>query len=230
MTTNSSAIILILVIEDEDNLREGICSILEHYGYEVISAATGAEGIKLILNKIPDIIICDIMLPDISGYEVFERVKQMSKSIFNSKVNLLSTAFIFLTAKATRSDIRLGMNMGADDYISKPFSKEELFLSISARLDKLQELKRLQKREQSFAIESHHFSNSVLKGLTKKEAYIFDLISQGYTSEDIAKILFLSRKTIENHRNNISRKLKLNGPNSLVNYAIRSKGTKTLKS
>lgn len=219
---------LILVVEDEDVLREGICDLIEYFGYEAISAATGAEGLKLVLQRIPDIVLCDIMLPDMDGYEVLRRIKEIPNSAFNTKVNLLSTAFIFLTAKATHTDIRLGMNLGADDYIAKPFSKEELFNSIHARLEKLQELRKMQMHESLFANDSQKVPDGRLETLTKKETCIFDLIARGYTSEEIARTLFLSKRTIENHRSNISRKLNLSGPNSLVSYAIRSRVAKSL--
>lgn len=176
----------------------------------------------------PDIIICDIMLPDIDGYEVLRRIKEIPNSAFKTKVNLLSTAFIFLTAKATHSDIRIGMNLGADDYICKPFSKEELQQSIRARLEKLQRLRKLQVHEQDIADNSQRVLNQKLEVLTKKETCIFNLIAQGFTSEEIAKTLFLSKRTIENHRNNISRKLNLNGPNSLLSFAIRSKALRPM--
>ena len=120
---------LILVIEDEKALRENISEIIAHYGFRVISTSTGEEGIRIALEFIPDIIICDIMLPGIDGFEVFIQVKQ--------RPQLPATAFIFLTAKSTRSDTRIGMNMGADDYLTKPFTKEELINSIRARLEKL---------------------------------------------------------------------------------------------
>lgn len=221
---------LILVIEDEDVLREGICKLIEHFGYEAIPAKTGGEGLKLLLHKIPDIVLCDIMLPDMDGYEVLRRTKEMHSSIFSSKVSVLSTAFIFLTAKATHADIRLGMNLGADDYITKPFSKEELFNSIRARLEKLKELRKLRMLDSNCADQNRTDSNEKIENLTKKEACIFDLVAQGHTSEEIARILFLSRRTVENHRNNISRKLNLSGPNSLVSFAIRSRMSKSPKS
>jgi two-component system OmpR family response regulator len=215
---------LILIIEDEDALRDGICRLIEYFGYEAISAATGSEGLKLAIQRTPDIILCDIMLPDMDGYEILRRVKEMPDSIFK-RMTPLSTAFIFLTAKATHADIRQGMNLGADDYIAKPFSKEELFTSIHARLEKLQTLRKLQMKSELCSFDAKKAQDEKLVTLTKKEAFIFDLIAQGYTSEEISRKLFLSRRTIENHRNNISRKLNLSGPNSLVSYAIRSRIT-----
>lgn len=200
---------LILVIEDEKTLRENISEIIAHYGCRVISTSTGEEGITISLEYIPDIIICDIMLPGIDGFEVFARVKQIPQ--------LLSTAFIFLTAKSTRSDTRTGMNMGADDYLTKPFTKEELINSIRARLEKISKKSKHQ-LEKDGLIEA---TLEKLASLTKAERKVLNAISEGYTTPQVAQKLFVSKKTIENHRVNISRKLNLSGPNSLISFALR---------
>lgn len=200
---------LILVIEDEKALRENIAEIIAHYGFRIISTPTGEEGIRMALEFIPDIIICDIMLPGIDGFEVFTRVKQIPQ--------LPATAFIFLTAKSTRSDTRIGMNMGADDYLTKPFTKEELINSIRARLEKLSKKSKHQ-LENDELIEA---TIEKLTSLTKAERKVLNAISEGYTTPQIAQKLFVSKKTIENHRVNISRKLNLSGPNSLISFALR---------
>ncbi|AEJ01078.1 two component transcriptional regulator, LuxR family [Nitrosomonas sp. Is79A3] len=200
---------LILVIEDEKALRENIAEIIAHYGFRVISTPTGEEGIRMALEFIPDIIICDIMLPGIDGFEVFTRVKQIPQ--------LPATAFIFLTAKSTRSDTRIGMNMGADDFLTKPFTKEELINSIRARLEKLSKKSKHQ-LENDELIEA---TLEKLTSLTKAERKVLNAISEGYTTPQIAQKLFVSKKTIENHRVNISRKLNLSGPNSLISFALR---------
>ncbi|WP_394808255.1 response regulator transcription factor [Nitrosomonas sp.] len=200
---------LILVIEDEKTLCENISEIIAHYGFRVISTPTGEEGITIALKYAPDIIICDIMLPGIDGFEVFARVKQIPQ--------LPPTAFIFLTAKSTRSDTRIGMNMGADDYLTKPFTKEELINSIRARLEKLSKKSKHQ-LEKDELIEA---TLEKMTSLTKTERKILNAISEGYTTPQIAKKLFVSKKTIENHRVNISRKLNLSGPNSLISFALR---------
>lgn len=116
----------ILVIEDEDTIRELISDILENEGYEVSSAPNGQEGIRLVTETNPDLILCDIMMPALSGYDVLARVRSVSQAE--------ATPFIFLTAKASRSDQRHGMEMGADDYLSKPFTRLELLNAVNARL------------------------------------------------------------------------------------------------
>ena len=202
---------LILVIEDEKALRENICAIIEHYGFRVISASSGEEGIKMTMECMPQIIICDIMLPGIDGFEVFNRTQKLSQP--------MPAAFIFLTAKSTRNDTRTGMDMGADDYLTKPFTQVELINSIRARLDKLSKITIHQQSNDTI-------SEAMLKKLsvlTKAERKVLSAISEGFTTPQIAQRLFLSKKTIENHRVNISRKLNLSGPNSLLNFALRLK-------
>ncbi|GJL76870.1 response regulator transcription factor [Nitrosomonas sp.] len=201
----------ILLIEDEKALRENIAEIIAHYGYHIISAPTGEEGVKKALQFMPDIIVCDIMLPGIDGYDVFTQVKQIPQ--------LLSTAFIFLTAKSTRADTRTGMNMGADDYLTKPFTKEELINSIKARVEKLTQIRK-NRTEKDTLIEP---ALEKMAGLTKTERRVLNKISEGFTTPQIAQKLFVSKKTIENHRVNISRKLNLSGPNSLISFALRLK-------
>lgn len=203
---------LILIIEDEKSLRDNISEIIRHYDYRVISAPSGEEGIKSALEFIPDIIICDIMLPGIDGFDVLTRLKQIPQ--------LSSTAFIFLTAKSTRSDTRTGMNMGADDYLTKPFTKEELINSIKARIEKL--TKALNTRDERDKSLETTLDN--IPVLTKTERKVLTKISEGFTTPQIAQKLSVSQKTIENHRVNISRKLNLSGPNSLINFALRLRG------
>lgn len=206
---------LILVIEDEKALCKNISEIIEHYGFRVMSASTGEEGIKLAEEFTPDIIISDIMLPGIDGFEMFGRVKQLPQ--------LKRSAFIFLTAKSTRSDARAAMNMGADDYITKPFTKEELINSVRTRLDKLSRLNEHQLENNELA----DATSKNLSSLTKTEHKVLNEISEGRTTPQIAQKLFVSKKTIENHRVNISRKLDLSGPNSLIKFALQLKTQKS---
>ncbi len=116
----------ILLIEDEKNIRESIEEILTLNGYEVISAQDGKSGYLKAINIKPDLIICDIMMPNMDGYEVLSQIRE-TKSIATS-------AFIFLTALSQRENRRKGVNLGADDYITKPFKIDELLKSIESRL------------------------------------------------------------------------------------------------
>jgi len=117
---------LILVIEDNFDVRENIVEILELASYNVITADNGRRGIELAQQEKPDLIICDIMMPELDGYGVLHL---LSKSPKTSTI-----PFVFLTAKTERNDIRKGMSLGADDYLTKPFDDVELLDAVEIRL------------------------------------------------------------------------------------------------
>lgn len=117
---------LILVIEDENALRLNLAEILELADFSVISAADGNTGLHLAKYKYPDLILCDIMMPGLDGYEVLRQLRNDPKC---AKIPL-----IFITAKVDRDDIRQGMGLGADDYITKPCQPAEILTAVNARL------------------------------------------------------------------------------------------------
>lgn len=118
----------ILVIEDNPEILENTAEILELSNYTVITAANGKEGVAQALANNPDLIVCDIMMPELDGYGVLHMVQK--------NPGLQSTPFIFLTAKTEKDEIRRGMSLGADDYITKPFDPTELLNAIEGRLKK----------------------------------------------------------------------------------------------
>jgi signal transduction histidine kinase len=118
----------ILIIEDEAPLREEIVDWLTFEGYESVGAENGEIGIACALRDLPDLILCDVTMPYLDGYSVLLGVRANPATA--------ATAFVFMTARATHEDIRKGMISGADDYITKPFTREELLQTIQARLDK----------------------------------------------------------------------------------------------
>lgn len=122
----------ILIIEDNTDIRESAAEILELSNYLVIQAADGKAGVELSLQHLPDIILCDIMMPVLDGYGVLH--------MLNKNPATAAIPFIFLTAKAERVDIRKGMEMGADDYLTKPFDDVELLTAIESRLNKKKQL------------------------------------------------------------------------------------------
>ena len=123
----------ILLIEDNENIRNNAAEILELTNYQVFTAENGKTGVELALRENPDLIICDIMMPVLDGYGVLHML-QKNPSTKN-------TPFIFLTAKTERTDFRKGMELGADDYITKPFSGTELLNAVESRLKKVDLLK-----------------------------------------------------------------------------------------
>jgi DNA-binding NarL/FixJ family response regulator/anti-sigma regulatory factor (Ser/Thr protein kinase) len=117
-----------LVIEDEAPLRQEILESLGFEGFEATGAENGWAGVQMARDRAPDLVICDIMMPELDGYGVLEALRSDSTTA--------TTPFIFLTAKSLRDDMRRGMELGADDYITKPFSSTELLAAVRARLDR----------------------------------------------------------------------------------------------
>lgn len=118
----------ILVIEDEELVRLNLVEMLEAEDYEVVGAPNGMIGVMWALDCIPNLVICDIMMPELDGYDVLETLRQDPVTA--------TIPFIFLTAKADKASIRQGMELGADDYLTKPFTRSELLQSIRTRLKK----------------------------------------------------------------------------------------------
>ncbi|WP_192823461.1 response regulator [Rufibacter sp. LB8] len=122
----------ILIIEDNLDIRESSAEILELSGYDVMQAPDGKVGVDLALQHLPDLILCDIMMPEMDGFGVLYLLRKNQATA--------TIPFIFLTAKAERVDIRKGMEMGADDYLTKPFDDMELLVAVESRLTKKQQL------------------------------------------------------------------------------------------
>ncbi len=133
----------ILVIEDMPDVRENIQEILEISGFQVVVAADGAEGVDKALDERPDLILCDVMMPRLDGFTVL--------NILSKRPETSDIPFVFLTAKTEKEDLRKGMDLGADDYLTKPFTVEELLKVIETRLKKSQRLKDFNKTEQSLS-------------------------------------------------------------------------------
>ena len=122
----------ILLIEDDEIIRKNTAELLEMAGYAVLTAENGQLGVAQALATKPDLVVCDIMMPVLDGYGVLQ--------IFNQNARLAGVPFIFLTAKTERLELRRGMALGADDYLTKPFDKAELLSAIGGRLNRFQHL------------------------------------------------------------------------------------------
>lgn len=118
----------ILVIDDNNDIRENTAEILELAGYQTFTAENGKKGVELAIKQKPSVIVCDIMMPELDGYGVLHLLRK--------NPDTQNIPFIFLTAKTERSDFRKGMEMGADDYITKPFEDIELLNAVEIRLRK----------------------------------------------------------------------------------------------
>lgn len=162
----------ILIIEDNPEVRENTSEILELSGYDVIDSENGKAGVKKAISELPDLIVCDIMMPELDGYGVLHL---LSKNPTTSAI-----PFIFLTAKSEKDDFRKGMSMGADDYITKPFDETDLLTAIENRLKKSEAIKQqftgeldqvqsLLNVSSSLAELEELSKNQTLKSYTKKE-------------------------------------------------------------
>ncbi|AFZ19118.1 hybrid sensor histidine kinase/response regulator [Allocoleopsis franciscana] len=161
----------ILVIEDEDDIRESLEDILTAENFEVITAENGRIGMQLAQENVPDLIICDIMMPDLDGYGVVEQLRQSPSTA--------TVPFIFLTAKATPVDRRQGMELGADDFLTKPFTIQELLRAISARLKKQVAFERkaqsqLDELRGNITHALPHELNTPLNGILSYSGLLFD--------------------------------------------------------
>ncbi|MHC5730111.1 MAG: response regulator transcription factor, partial [Nostoc sp.] len=118
----------ILIIEDEEAVRENLLDMLEAEDFETLAAANGRIGLHLAISEVPDLILCDLMMPELDGHGVLRALRQ--------EPSTATIPFIFLTAKSAKSDFRQAMDMGADDYITKPFTRAELLSAIMNRLER----------------------------------------------------------------------------------------------
>jgi DNA-binding NarL/FixJ family response regulator len=193
----------ILVIEDNNTMRQKVVTILKMEGYEPLVAPNGLEGIRVAKDELPDLILCDIMMPECDGYEVLQALR-----IFKPTANI---PFIFLTAKGEKAELRAGMNLGADDYLVKPVPRVELLEAIDARLERrrLQE-QRLQDEIASLRFEPDFTSHEPLSqtlSLTSREAETLLWVAQGKSNGEIATIFGTAEKTVKKCMGNIFDKL-----------------------
>lgn len=117
----------ILVIEDDENIRESLVELLEMKTFQLLSADNGEAGLDLAIRENPDLIICDVMMPGLDGYAVVDRVRKTSE--------LAKVPFVFLSAKAMEQDVQKGIQLGANMYLTKPFRAQELYTVVDRLLD-----------------------------------------------------------------------------------------------
>jgi CRP/FNR family transcriptional regulator, polysaccharide utilization system transcription regulator len=176
----------ILIIEDNEDLRDNLAEILELAGYATMTAENGKKGIEIAEQNTPDLILCDVMMPVLDGFGTL--------SILHKKPQTADIPFIFLTAKSEKTDFRYGMNLGADDYITKPFESNELLNVIEMRLKKSEKIK------QSSNNDINHFINEAkgweaLKHLAdEREIRHFSKKNTIYTEGAVPRFLYYIQK------------------------------------
>ena len=184
----------ILVIEDEPEMRRNITALLRYREYETIEAENGRKGVDLARREKPDLILCDVMMPELDGYGVLKALQQ--------DASLALIPFIFLTAKGDKDDLRSGMNLGADDYLTKPVANNDLVNAIEARLRRA-ELQASREFKPDFSSPEP----LLMFGLTPRAAETLLWLAQGKTNPDIATILGITESTVKKHVQEIFEKL-----------------------
>jgi DNA-binding NarL/FixJ family response regulator len=175
----------ILVIDDEAKMRTHTAELLRLENYEVTEARNGREGVESARATPPDLIVCDITMPEMNGHRVLETLR--------GDVRTAHVPFIFLTGWGEKDDVRAGMNLGADDYLVKPVDPAELLAAVSARLRRAEA-----SAPRKAAGEASPAQLEPL-GLTPREAEVLFWVSQGKTNPEIATILGIGLTTVKKH-------------------------------
>jgi DNA-binding NarL/FixJ family response regulator len=184
----------ILVIEDEPEMRRNLATVLRLEKFQPLTAENGRVGVELANQEKPDLILCDVMMPDMDGYGVLTALRASADTAL--------IPFIFLTAKGEKEDLRNGMNLGADDYLTKPVPKAELLKAIEARL-----LRSEQQANREFKPDFSSAEPLTKLGLTPRAAEALLWAAQGKTNSDIATILGISESTVKKHMLEVFEKL-----------------------
>jgi DNA-binding NarL/FixJ family response regulator len=196
----------ILLIEDEPQLRANVSTILKMESYRVFEASNGVDGVALAEQEKPDLILCDVMMPHMDGWEVLKTLRATGKTAH--------IPFIFLTSKSQRDDLRAGMTLGADDYLTKPFTIPELLSAITARLKRLS----LQNAEKKVQFTSAQELQKL--GLTPREAEVLFWVAQGKSNADVGMILEMSLATVKKHVEHIFQKLGVENRSAAIIQAL----------
>lgn len=186
----------ILLIEDNVRMRENLSLILEFNGYSVTAAENGRAGLAAATAAPPDVILCDVMMPELDGYGVLAAVR--------ADPDLNGIPFIFLTAKGEKQDLRAGMNLGADDYLTKPVTEADLIAALEARF---QRVARLKERQAAFQPDFSNHAPLLKFGLSEIEAEVLLWVAQDKSCPEIASILGMSDAEAKSHVSGILSRL-----------------------
>ena len=202
----------LLLIDDDPNLILLVRDYLEFRGYRVLTAKNGRDALTILEKDIPDMIICDVMMPEMDGYTFLEQVRQ------NPRTNWIPV--MFLSAKGQSQDRVKGLNQGADVYMVKPFEPEELVAQVESSL---KQSKRLLEHSNNKGMDmDKHIRVSKDVELTPTELKVVNLVAQGMANREIAVRLEVSQRTIESHVSNMLNKTSLSNRTELARWAIES--------
>lgn len=202
----------ILVIEDEAETRDNLVLMLEMEGFKSLAAPNGRVGVAVAKEELPDVILCDVSMPKLDGYGVLEALRADERTV--------SIPFIFLTAKGDKKDLRIGMNLGADDYLTKPASAEEVLTTVKARLERHNEKEQAAMAKVELTPNFDSAKPLEALGLTPREAEVLLWIAQGKSNGDIATILGCAENTVKVHTARIFEKLGIENRNAAALKAV----------
>lgn len=211
-TTSVPTMKTILVIEDEVETLKNLVLMLEMEGFKAFSAAHGRIGIEVARRELPDVIVCDISMPELDGYGVLEalRADEATGSI----------PFIFLSAKGDKKDLRRGMNLGADDYLTKPAGAEEVLAAIHSRLERRHRNERATLQRAEVRPDFSSAVPLVALGLTPREAEVLLWVAQGKSNSEIATVLGCAENTVKVHLARVFEKLGVENRNAASLLAL----------
>jgi len=184
----------ILVIEDEPEMRRNLLTILKLEKFLATGAENGHAGLAAVKRDPPDLILCDVMMPELDGHGVLDALRNDEATA--------AIPFIFLTAKGEKEDLRSGMNLGADDYLTKPVARADLLEAVHARLRRSE-----QQAQREFKPDFSSFEPLLKLDLTPRAAETLLWVAQGKTNGDIASIFGISESTVKKHLLEIFQKL-----------------------
>jgi DNA-binding NarL/FixJ family response regulator len=200
----------ILVIDDDPKIRGQTCALLQSEGYATVEARNGREGVALARTERPALVLCDITMPEMNGHRVVEALRQDPATAH--------LPFIFLTGWSEKSDLRTGMNLGADDYLVKPVEPLELLGAVSARLRRRGQTTPIV-RAASVADATPGAIERAL-GVTAREAEILSWVVQGKTNPEIGTILGIQLTTVKKHLESVFTKLGVENRTAAVTLVL----------
>ncbi len=201
----------LLLIDDDPNLILLVKDYLEFRGYEVITAENGREALEILEQENPDMIICDVMMPEMDGYSFVQHVRQ------DPKTNWIPV--LFLSAKGQSQDRVKGLNTGADVYMVKPFEPEELVAQVESSL---KQTNRLINHQNKAGDNGPKIQVPFDVELTPTELKVVQLVARGMANREIAEVMNVSQRTIESHVSNMLGKTSLHNRTELARWAIET--------
>jgi DNA-binding NarL/FixJ family response regulator len=209
--TNAQSQKELLLVDDDPNLILLVKDYLEFRGYKVITAENGREALEVLESQVPDLIVCDIMMPEMDGYALVKHIRE------NPRTSWIPV--LFLSAKGQSQDRVKGLNMGADVYMVKPFEPEELVAQVESSL---KQASRLIQHKNYQGQQASHLKVPQNIELTPTELKVVQLVARGMANREIAEIMDVSQRTIESHVSNMLGKTGLHNRTELSRWAIES--------